>query len=99
MSRGPVAYAFGLRPAEGGWIICGEWRGVAVLWWRNPRHLLPRPWLHLVGLWRLSQGGMGRGWLPGAGGVNDQPAWLLEAFNILSAEDARIDKMERERAA
>lgn len=95
MTRGAAAYAFGARPPEGGWITCGEWRGQAVLWWRNPRLLLPRPWFMAVSLWRQSQGGMGRGWLPGAGGVNDQPAWLLDAFAVLAAEEARIDKAER----
>lgn len=41
---------------------------------------------------------MGRGWLPEAGGINDQPAWLIEAFAILGAEDARIDQHAKERA-
>lgn len=70
----------------------GEVQGRAVLWWRNPRHLLPPAWRRVVALWRQSQGGMARGWLPEAGGVNDQAAWLLEAFAILAAEEARLDK-------
>jgi hypothetical protein len=65
-----------------------------VLWWRNPRHLLPRAWLLVVAAWRRSQGGMARGWLPEGGGVNDQPAWLLDAFDILAAEESRIEKKE-----
>ena len=63
-------------------------------WGTNPRHILPGVWLRVVALWRQSQGGMARGWLPEAGGVNAQPAWLMEAFAILSAEDARLDKLK-----
>ena len=48
----------------------------------------------MISAWRHSQGGMGRGWLPVAGGLNDQPAWLLGAFRILSAEEARLDKLK-----
>jgi hypothetical protein len=77
---------------EGGWLRVGQLQGQDVLWWRNPRHLLPSPWLRVVALWRHSQGGMARGWLPAAGGVNDQPAWLLAAFNVLAAEEHRMDK-------
>lgn len=92
MARAPSAFAFGLRPVEGGWLTVGEVQGRAVLWWRNPRHLLPRAWMAVVALWRQSQGGMGRGWLPEAGGINQQPAWLMDAFAILGAEEARLDK-------
>ena len=97
MSRAPKAYAFGLRPVEGGWIRAGQWRGQDVLWWRNPRHLLPAAWFRVVALWRQSQGGMGRGWLPQAGGINDQPAWLLDAFGILAAEEHRMDDARKDR--
>lgn len=93
MARAPSAFAFGLRPVEGGFLTVGQLRpGVDVLWGGNPRHLLPRAWMQVVGLWRHSQGGMARGWLPEAGGVNDQPAWLMDAFAILAAEEARLDK-------
>ncbi|UXQ89170.1 hypothetical protein [Synechococcus phage MinM1] len=81
---------------EGGWIRTGQWQGRDVLWWRNPRHLLPAAWLRVVALWRMSQGGMARGWLPGAGGLNDQPAWLVDAFGILSAEEHRMDQRRQE---
>ena len=97
MSRGPANFAFGLRHPAGGWIRVGEWRGREILWLRNPKHLLPRAWMLAVVAWRQSQGGMGRGWLPDAGGLNDQSAWLMEAFGVLSAEESRIDK-QRERA-
>ena len=72
-------------------------QGRAIHWWHNPRHLLPAAWIRCVALWRHSQGGMARGWLPEAGGVNQQPAWLIEAFGILSAEERRLDERERER--
>jgi hypothetical protein len=74
----------------------GELRpGAAIHWWRNPRLLLPRAWMLALALWRQSQGGMARGWLPEPGGVHDQPAWLMEAFAILSAEEARLDRQEK----
>lgn len=93
------AFGFGLRPPEGGWLTLGQVRpGIAVHWWTNPRLLLPRAWTMVVGMWRQSQGGMARGWLPEAGGTRAQPAWLMEAFAILSAEEQRLDrKKERGR--
>jgi hypothetical protein len=99
VARAPKAFAFGLRPPGGGWLIMGEVQGRAVLWLRNPRHLLPQAWLRVVSLWRQSQGGMARGWLPEAGGVNQQPAWLMEAFGILAAEESRLDKRTTKESA
>lgn len=95
MTRGPGNYRFGLRHPGGGFLTVGEYRGQPVHWLRNPMHLLPRVWFSVVALWRHSQAASGRGWLPEAGGVHDQPAWLLEAFAILGTEDARIDRKER----
>lgn len=69
--------------------------GVLVHWWQNPKHLLPRCWSMVVGMWRLSEGGMARGWLPASGGVADQPAWLMDAFLLLASEQARLDKQKR----
>jgi hypothetical protein len=93
----PDAFGFGMRTPEGGWIEVGEYAGRPVKWWHNPRHLLPPTWRRVVELYFRSRGGMGVGWLPEAGGVNDQPAWLLAAFNILAAEDARAQpKPEQE---
>lgn len=82
---------------EGGWIRCGQWRGRDVHWWRNPRRILPAPWLRAVTLWRQSQGGMARGWLAEPGGINAQPAWLVDAFGILAAEEHRMDKRRTEK--
>lgn len=41
-------------------------------------------------LWRLYQGGDGVGHLPDAGGVNDQPAWLLEAFAVMDGAEHEL---------
>ena len=90
MARGPGSFAGGARPLEGGWWRAGVFRGVDLHWWRNPRLALPAAWLRVVHLWRRSQGGMGVGWLPEAGGLHAQPAWLLHAFDVLAAEDSRL---------
>ncbi|NKC33499.1 hypothetical protein [Falsiroseomonas selenitidurans] len=80
----------GEMPGPGGAVV-------PVRWWRNPALVQPPGWARVERLWRLSTGGMGRGWLPEAGGANDQPAWLITAFGILSAEGARLDEAERAR--
>jgi hypothetical protein len=49
----------------------------------------------VISAYRLSRGGMARGWLPDAGGFNDQPAWLLAAFAILAAEEDRIEQARK----
>jgi hypothetical protein len=46
----------------------------------------------VISAYRLSRGGMGRGWLPEAGGTSAQPAWLMAAFAILAAEEGRIEE-------
>ncbi|MBU8543997.1 MULTISPECIES: hypothetical protein [Roseomonadaceae] len=67
-------------------------------WWHNPRYVLPKPWRRVVDLWRYSQGGMGgAGWLPEAGGVASQAAWLLSAFQVLDAESARLEKLRTQK--
>ena len=75
------------------WWIAGEIApGVPIRWWHNPALILPEAWRRVVQLYHLSRGGEGRGWLPEAGGINDQPAWLLRAFAVLAAEEARLRK-------
>jgi len=32
--------------------------------------------------------------LPGPGGINDQPAWLMDAFAVLSAEAAKTSSSD-----
>ena len=39
---------------------------------------------------------MGYALLPDAGGVNDQAAWLLDAFAQLGAMEAEADRQARE---
>ncbi len=35
---------------------------------------------------------MGVGFLPDRGGLNDQSAWLIDAFAIVAAADAELDR-------
>jgi hypothetical protein len=55
----------------------------------NPRRLVTPEWLEVLRLWRLCQSGLGgyAHW-PDAGGVNDQSAWLLDAFALLASLEA-----------
>ena len=76
--------------------MTGERAGRPVLWWRNPRHVIPPAWHQVVALWSRSRGGMGVGWLPQAGGQSEQAAWLWHAFDVLATEDKRLsDKATR----
>jgi hypothetical protein len=54
-------------------------------------------WAEFVGLWDACRAGMGgvASW-PEAGGVNDQPAWVVEAFGVLSAALAAEEKRDKE---
>jgi hypothetical protein len=53
--------------------------------------VIPRAFFHIAKTWGRCRAGMG-GYavLPGPGGVNDQPAWLMEAFGVLGAFDAEM---------
>lgn len=58
----------------------------------------------MLGLFNMSQGGMGGfAALPDPGGLNDQAAWLLDAFNILAgarkAHDDYIKGLDHEARA
>jgi len=37
-------------------------------------------------------GGFGAGYLPDAGGINDQSAWLMDAFGIMSSMERSLKK-------
>lgn len=82
--RNPRAFGGGVRPLEGGDWIVGRDR-----WRQNPRHALAACWFHVVRLWLRCRGeGVGLVSLPEAGGVNDQPAWIMAAFDVLAAAEA-----------
>ena len=66
---------------------------------RNPRDLV-EPWaFEVVQLWAQCRGEATLAHLPDPGGVNDQAAWLLEAFNACSAAEAELSKEEADRRA
>lgn len=52
--------------------------------------------MEFVGLWDACRSGMGgmASW-PDAGGVNDQPAWVVDAFGVLAAALAAEEKREK----
>lgn len=84
----PKAYAGGARPLEG-----GEWEVAGERWRLNPRAVLPPAYFHVVRLWMRSRSGFGGfAALPEAGGLNNQPAWLLEAFNVLANAEADAER-------
>lgn len=50
--------------------------------------------MDLVRLWHMCRGEMGYTAWPDPGGVNDQAAWTLDAFAILTDADAKARKEE-----
>jgi len=62
-------------------------------WPDNPRYKVPEPFHVFVRLWAVCRSGMGglAHW-PDAGGVNDQAAWVVDAFSALAAMEAEFDK-------
>lgn len=89
MSRDPKPFRGGARdPAGGLWVIPAVGEDADEMHWRvNPRIACPPGAFHAVRLWDRSRGGMAPGPLPEAGGVNDQPAWLMAAFGVLAGVD------------
>lgn len=92
--RSPEKYAGGARSADGSDFLVIDER-----WPRNPRFSVPRVYQHIVKAWGRCRGGMGAGVFPEAGGLNQQPAWLIHAFGVLDAADHRIDEIEKGGAA
>ena len=73
--------------------MCGE------RWRLNPRVVVPPAAFHVVRLWFRCRGGMGGfSVLPEPGGLNAQPAWILEAFNVLGHAEAEADRLAAEEA-
>lgn len=81
----PAGFQGGARPADGG---PGFYVGDE-LYRTNPRLLLTDGDWSMVRLWRLWRGGgMGVGLLPEPGGVFDQAAVMLDAFEYMDGVEA-----------
>jgi hypothetical protein len=65
-------------------------------WAENPRLVLPPEWLDLVRMWHVCRGESGIAHWPDAGGIGDQAAWVVDAFQAISSIDAR-DRAEQQR--
>lgn len=63
----------------------------------NPHDTVPDPLWAVVRLWRTCRGDMGLAVLPEAGGLLDQAAWLLDAFDACNAAEAGLIADEREK--
>lgn len=56
----------------------------------NPRELV-EPWaFHVVQTWALCRGEFGMLHFPDTGGVNDQAAWLMEAFGVCADAEIKL---------
>ena len=81
----PAGFQGGARPPDGGagWVVGEEEFGT------NPRLLLTDGDWAMVRLWRCWRGGgMGGGILPERGGVFDQAAVMLDAFDYMDGVEA-----------
>ena len=65
----------------------------------NPRLSIPTEWHDLIRLWAACRGEDGIAHWPDAGGLNDQAAWIVDAFSILSGLSARWDAEARKAQA
>lgn len=67
-------------------------------WPDNPALTAPFAARSFVGLWGACRGGMGgyAHW-PDAGGVGDQAAQVIDAFNLLAAVNGAWDEADRAR--
>ena len=83
----PEAFDCGEKPPDGGpgWEIAGE------VYTTNPALDLDPAWWDVVRLWRAYKGGgYSIGYLPDAGGMNDQAAWLVDIFGYMSTTEAKL---------
>lgn len=55
--------------------------------------------MEVVQLWAQCRGEMGMAQLPDPGGINDQAAWVMDAFATCGAAEAELQKQERADAA
>lgn len=66
------------------------------LYEENPRHTVPEETWRIVRLWRIWRGdGFGRGPLPFGGGPMQQPAVLLDAFEVLDGAFAAYQALRK----
>lgn len=94
MLRNPDYYLGGVRARDGGAFLVGDEK-----WPRNPRHVVPRAYVHVARLWHRCRSGMGGfAALPEAGGINQQPSWLMAAFSVLETAEHQLDEAEKRRA-
>jgi hypothetical protein len=49
----------------------------------------------VVALWRWCQGDGGLAQLPDGGGVNDQAAWIMDAFAVLGTAEAELRRQDK----
>lgn len=68
------------------------------LWTENPALVVPLAFRRVVTVWSMCRAGMGgyACW-PDAGGLNDQSAWLMDAFSVLAAAQSEWEEAERRR--
>ena len=64
-------------------------------WAENPRLVVPPEWGDLVQMWHACRGESGIAHWPDAGGLGDQAAWIVDAFQALSNIDAKWRAAER----
>ncbi len=71
------------------WIVLDE------EWDENPARAVGAEWFEVLRLWRICNAGQGYTVLPDSGGVNEQSAWLMDAFATLNRLEAQHRDRER----
>ena len=92
--RDSVIFGWALRPDDGSdWLVGGEvWPG------DNPRLAIALEWQDFVRLWAACRSENGIAHWPDAGGLNDQAAWVVDGFAVLSSLSERWTQASRARA-
>lgn len=66
----------------------------------HPMHLIDEADMMVVELWRAWQGAKSAtGFLPDAGGMTDQAAWLMAAFLMCDEVERRVAKQKQGKGA